>query len=115
MPSSAGPHFRSRHRARRLLHYALVIVGCVLIIDSLVGEKGLLMMIKARKEYRSLEQSLASARAENARLREEARRLREDPAVIEALARRELGLIYAGEKLFIIRDIPPGGLQDRNR
>ena len=42
---------------------------------------------------------------ENARLREEARRLREDPSAIEEIARRELGLIVPGEKLFILKDV----------
>ena len=44
-------------------------------------------------------------------LRALARRLREDPAMIEDLARRELGLIRPGEKLFIIREIAPADLQ----
>ena len=77
------------------------------MVDALVGEKGLLAMIKARQEYRLLEQSLADSRAANTRLREEARRLREDPDAIEALARRELGLMKPGEKLFIIKDVGP--------
>lgn len=59
-------------------------------------------MIQARRQYRSLDASLALAKTENARLREEARRLREDPATIEVLARRDLGLIRPGEKLFIV-------------
>ena len=38
-------------------------------------------------------------------MREEARRLREDPSAIEELARQELGLIKPGEKLFIVKDV----------
>ncbi len=85
----------------------LVFVSFVLVVNALVGEKGLLATMKAREEYRELEQSLAEARGENARLREQARRLREDPAAIEDIARRELGLMKPGEKLFIIRDVRP--------
>ncbi len=96
-----------RRRGRRALQYALVFVSFVLVVNALVGEKGLLATMKAREEYRELEQSLAEARAENARLREQARRLREDPAAIEDIARRELGLMKPGEKLFIIRDVRP--------
>jgi cell division protein FtsB len=107
--SSDPPDTRSaptpRRRGRRALQYLLLFIGCVLLIDALVGEKGLLAMMKARQQYRVLEQSLARARSENARLREEARSLREDPAAIEEIARRELGLIKPGEKLFIIKDI----------
>ena len=94
-------------RRRRAVQYMLLFVGCVLVVDALVGEKGLLAMMKARQQYQALEQSLQSARSENARLREEARRLREDPSAIEDLARRELGLIRPGEKLFIVRDARP--------
>ena len=89
------------------MQYFFLLVGFVLVIDALVGEKGLLAMIQARQQYRVLEQSLAEVRAENARLREEARRLREDPAAVEDLARRELGLIAPGEKLFILKDVAP--------
>jgi len=84
-----------------------VLVGLGLTVDAFVGDKGLLAMMEAREQYRLLEHSLAAARAENARLREQARRLREDPAAIEEIARRELGLIRPGEKLFIIRDVEP--------
>jgi len=84
-----------------------VLVGLGLTVDGFVGDKGLLAMMEAREQYRLLEQSLAAARADNARLREQARRLREDPAAIEEIARRELGLIRPGEKLFIIRDVEP--------
>ena len=96
-----------RSRGRRVLQYLLVFVTAVLVVDALVGEKGLIAMMKARQEYRTLEQSLAHARAENAQLRDEARRLREDPAAIEEIARRELGLIKPGEKLFIVKDVRP--------
>ena len=89
------------------MQYVLLFVGCILVVDALVGEKGLLAMMKARQEYQALEESLHSARAENARLREDARRLREDPTAIEDIARRELGLITPGEKLFIVRDVRP--------
>jgi cell division protein FtsB len=88
-----------------VLQYLLVFVSCVLVVDAIVGEKGLIAMMKARQQYRALEQSLGQARAENAHLREQARRLREDPAAIEEIARRELGLIKPGEYLFIVKDI----------
>ena len=101
-PSSTG-----QPRRRRILKAVFLLAGCVLVIDALVGDKGLLAMIQARQEFRNLEQSLADVRAENARLRDEARRLREDPSAVEDLARRELGLIKPGEQLFIIKDVAP--------
>jgi cell division protein FtsB len=98
----------ARWPGRRTVRYLLIVLGCVVLADALVGEKGFLAMIRAREHYRALERSLAAARTENARLVEEARRLREDPAAIEDVARRDLGLIRPGEKLFIIRDTVAG-------
>lgn len=92
---------------RRLLQALFVFVASVIIVDGLVGDRGLLAMLRARREYDDLAGTIARQRTENARLREEARRLREDPTAIEELARRELGLIKPGEKVFIIRDVPP--------
>ena len=96
-----------RRRRRRIVQYVLVFIGCVIVVDALVGDKGLLATTKARDEYRALESSLERARAENARLREEARRLKEDPSMIEEVARKELGLIKPGEKVFIVKDVQP--------
>ena len=92
-------------RGRRLLRHALVFITAVIIIDAIAGEKGLLALLQARREYSALERSLERARAENAELRDMARRLREDPSAIEEQARRELGLIKPGEVLFIVKDI----------
>lgn len=90
-----------------MVRYVLILVTIVLVIDAVVGEKGLLALLQARRQYRAVEVALERARAENDELREQARRLREDPAAIEELARRELGLIKPGEKLFIVRDVQP--------
>jgi cell division protein FtsB len=92
---------------RRLIHYLLIFVAAVLVIDALVGERGLLAMLETRRQYNQLSADLTKARLENARLREEARRLREEPEAIEEIARRELGLIKPGETLFIIKDVEP--------
>ena len=79
----------------------------MIVVDGLVGERGLLAILRARQEYDQLAAAIAQQRAENARLRDQARRLRDDPAAIEEVARRELGLIRPGERVFIIKDIPP--------
>jgi cell division protein FtsB len=97
----------SRRRGRRAIEYGLLLIGCIVFVDALVGEKGLLETVKKRQEFRTLEQSIQRARAENAQLHEEATRLRSDPVAIEDLARRELGLIRPGEHLFILKDRRP--------
>jgi cell division protein FtsB len=85
----------------------LLFVAALIVVDGLVGDRGLLAMLRARREYDVLSATIARQRADNARLRDEARRLREDPSAIEEVARRELGLIKPGEKVFIIKDLPP--------
>lgn len=91
-------------RLPRVIRYLLLLLAFVMVVDALVGDRGLLDTLRARREFAALEAHVARVRAENVRLREEARRLKEDPQAIEALARRELGLIYPGETLFIVRD-----------
>ena len=85
----------------------VLFAAIVLIVDALIGDRGFLAMLRARRQYDELSSTLERQRAENARLRDEAGRLRNDPAAIEELARRELGLIRPGEKVFIIKDLKP--------
>jgi len=94
--------------ARRwIVHWLLLLVASVIVVDGLVGDRGLLAMLRARQEYDDLARTIAHERAENARLRDQVRRLKEDPKAIEEIARRDLGLIRPGEKVFIVRDVPP--------
>jgi cell division protein FtsB len=60
--------------------------------------------MRARRKYQEVAASLDTLRQENAKLREDMRRLNEDPATIEGVAREELGLIRPGEIVFILKD-----------
>ena len=111
---SAGPEPLRRQRLerppssilrRRGLQILLIFVTLVLVIDALVGDKGLTESRNAQRQYRELQASLDQLRRDNAALREEKRRLEEDPATIESLARQELGLIKPGEIVFILKDL----------
>lgn len=102
-PEPAAPSLLAPWRTR-LLNYVLGFVTVILIVDALVGDKGLLDTMRARRQYAELAAALAQKRQENARLREDIRRLNDDPSAIESLAREELGLIRDGEMLFIVRD-----------
>jgi cell division protein FtsB len=94
-------------RNRRIVQVLLILGASIIIVDGLVGDRGLLAMLRAQHEYDELAASISRQRADNARLRDQARRLREDPSAIEEIARRELGLIRPGERVFIVKDIPP--------
>jgi len=89
------------------VHVLLLFVASLIVVDALVGDRGLVAMLRARHEYDELSASVARQRAENAKLRETARRLQDDAAAIEEVARRELGLIKPGERVFIVKDLPP--------
>jgi cell division protein FtsB len=82
-------------------------LALAIIIDAIVGERGLLAMLHAREQYEQNEAALQQQRAENAKLRDEAQRLTTDPAALEELARGELGLMRPGEKVFIVKDLKP--------
>jgi cell division protein FtsB len=98
---------RSRKGVKTLVRVVLVWIGAAILVAGLVGDRGLLGVWRARRQSHELARQINQLREENKALRETARSLREDPATIEDLARRELGLIRPGEKLFIIRDVPP--------
>jgi cell division protein FtsB len=114
MPAESPEPLRRRSRTpvatspspwrSRLLQYGLAFVTVILVVDALVGEKGFLDTLRARRQYGAVATALAQKRAENARLRDEVRRLRDDPSRIEAVAREDLGLMRPGEVLFIVHD-----------
>lgn len=115
MPSDEQPPERRRGRTITERHarkgqvtpfYILVFVTAVLVLNAIFGDRGVLAMMRAQREYNEMRADLVRVQEANAQMREQARRLKEDPATIEDLARRDLGLIKPGEKVFIIRDVP---------
>ena len=94
-------------RGRRALKAALWIGAILVLAESLFGERGFTAMLDARKQHHAMQSSLDRLRAENAALRGQARRLREDPKAIEEIARRDLRLLAPGEIVFIIKDAKP--------
>lgn len=102
----------ARRRAR-VVRRVLLLAGWVLLVNALVGENGVIATFKARDAYAQSEQSLAELQHDNERLREQARRLRDDPSTIAAIARQEFGLILPGETLVIVRDVPPASANSR--
>jgi hypothetical protein len=49
------------------VRYLLVSVTAVLVVDALVGEKGLLALMQARRESAAVERALERSREDNAR------------------------------------------------
>ena len=110
-PAPVGGQYA--RRGRRGVRTGVVIFAVfvsVMVVDAFVGDRGLAALVRARQDHARLADEVALKRMENDRLREQIRRLRgEDPTAIEEIARRELGLIKPGERLFIIHDVPAPG------
>ena len=82
---------------------AVVFATCVVLADALIGDRGLLQTLRARRDYQQATETVRQLQHENAALREKSRRLLEDPRTIEAVAREELGLIRPDEILVVVK------------
>lgn len=96
---------RRRRAQGPWLRRAVVFVSCALLLNAVFGERGLAELFRARVDYKRAIDGLARLKTENAGLREQARRLQEDPAAIETAAREDLGLIRPGEILVVVKDL----------
>ena len=92
---------RTRIRRDRLGRWALIVVlGFVLFLY--VGPAA--TWVSTYKEAARKRADVAALKAENRRLRERRRDLR-DPAALEREARR-LGMVKAGEKSYVVEGLP---------
>ncbi|HEY2432419.1 MAG TPA: septum formation initiator family protein [Vicinamibacterales bacterium] len=93
-----------RRPARRFWPQAILFLACAILVNAVFGDRGLTESMRARRQYAAAQQELAKLKRENTALRERMRRLRSDPAAIEAIARGELGLLRQGEVLVVVKD-----------
>ena len=91
-------------RGRRILNLLLGFATVVVMVDALVGEKGLVARMRARAELQKQYAAVEALKQDNMRLSDQAEGLRDDPAAIEAVAREDLGWIRDDELLFILRE-----------
>jgi cell division protein FtsB len=103
-PRAEPPKLQPRRREQTWIRGALLFAALVLFVNSVFGEQGLADSLRARRQIRASQASILSLRGENARLRDQIHRLREDPRAIEDVARRDLGLIRRGEILVVVKD-----------
>lgn len=97
---------RGRSSGGHTVSYLLLFATGVLVLNAFAGESGLLATRMASRQQAALAERIAAMKAENEALREQARRLQDDPTFIEEIARRELGLIRRGERVFLLRRAP---------
>ena len=82
-----------------------MFLGCVLLLDAVFGERGLFQTIRSRQDLLRVEREISDLARENAELRGEVRRLLQDPATLELVARQDLGLARPGEVLVVLTDV----------
>ncbi len=88
------------------MHLLILSFAAIMFIDALVGDQGLVALGRAQRELGQLSEQVQRLRSENAAIQSRNQRLREDAAALEEAARRDLGLMKRGEKVFIIKDLP---------
>jgi len=72
-------------------------LGVVFVAMLVFGGNGLLQVWRLKQAMEALQHEIQRLEAENDRLTRTIDRLREDPALIEKIAREELGLVKEGE------------------
>jgi cell division protein FtsB len=88
-------------RAARLTRPGWIVVAVLLLlaVTALVGDNGVLALWRLRGEVAALDREVRALEAENERLARAIADLQENPAVIERIAREELGLVRPGERV----------------
>ena len=94
---------RRTPKPRGTWRYVLLLVTVLLVANAFVGERGFVALFRANQEHARLQLVIDALHNENSRLHRYVEALTDEPYFIEALARRELGMISQGEQLFIIR------------
>jgi cell division protein FtsB/cell division protein DivIC len=84
----------------RRIPWVPVIIILFILGAGLFGEKGALRMLKARRQKADLERQVAEKQEINRDLKKEINRLKTDRIYIEALARKELGMVGDGEVVY---------------
>ena len=80
----------------------LIVLTLIVAADSLFGDRGFAARARIQRQLATSRAELGGMKNENAGLRVQVRRLKDDPDAIESIAREELGLVRPGELLVLI-------------
>lgn len=90
---------------RRGARWLAVVFVTLALVDGVFGQRGLIENMRLAERNAEMAATVEALQADNVALAEDSRRLKEDPAAVEELARRELGLLKEGELVVILRDV----------
>lgn len=79
-----------------------VAAALSILAAALLGQQGWREVRRLRSERAALAEDIARLRAQREGLEREVASLRENPRSIEARARKDLGMIRAGETVFLL-------------
>jgi cell division protein FtsB len=85
---------------RRHLRTILAVALFALLIHDIFGAHGFLAMRRTQKEIEQLRREIDRVNAENRELDGQVKALKNDPRMIERIAREEMGLARPGELIF---------------
>lgn len=71
----------------------------LLVAAAVLGDNGALQLWRLKSEVETLHKEVQALEAENDRLTQAITELRDDPSVLERIAREELGLVRPGERV----------------
>ncbi len=84
----------------RILTAVLVTAIAAVAGSALIGADGVARLLQLRAQRQALGETAVDRMTENVRLRDSIDRLKDDPRHLEALARRELGLVRPDEIVY---------------
>jgi len=93
---------------KRPLLFILLFVFLVMGLLTFFGEKGILHLLRLKRELTRIREENQRAEEENQRLREEVKRLQQEKRYIEEIARKELGMVKEGEVIYQFEVSAPG-------
>ena len=80
-----------------------LLIVLLLLGMAVFGDKGLLQVVKLKKQKTLLEEDIRRLEETNLALRKEIQALRSDNRTIEAIARKELGMVKEDELIYQFR------------
>ena len=105
-PDGLPPVPRRTPTPRRPQGHRLLLGTAVLLANAIIGNSGLFATARANREQAQLQEALDTLRSENRRLHRHVEALTSERHLLEDVARRELGMIRPGERLFVGRSRP---------